>query len=129
MSSTPPGNFFRGGTRLPAPTIVHGWISQLSRRIEPIPTMQSSPTRQPWRMTPWPTVTRAPTWVSERPPVVCATVPSCTEVPAPMRIGAMSPRIDTLGQTLTSAPSSTSPMIVAAACTKAEGSIRGVCSR
>ena len=34
--------------------------SALSRMMLPIPTRQRSPTTQPWRMAPWPTVTSAP---------------------------------------------------------------------
>ena len=61
-------------------------------------------------MTPWPTVTRSPTRVHEKPSVAWMTVLSWIEVCDPITIGPSSPRRVTCGQTLDSGPITTSPM-------------------
>ena len=121
MSSTPEGYVLLGGTRLPAPTIVHGSMTALSITMAPIPTRQSSPMVQPCKMTVWPTVTREPTVRIERPPVVWPTVPSWIDVSSPMVMLPTSPRSETLGHTVLRAPIRTSPMSTARSWTYASG--------
>ena len=84
-----------------------------------MPIRHSSPMVQPCRMTPWPTVTRAP-MTSGAPSglralgrLTCRTAPSWMLLPAPMRMKWTSPRIVTWGHTEASSPSTTSPITVA----------------
>ena len=82
-----------------------------------MPMRQSSSTVQPCRMTPCPTVTRAPTVVWEKPPVMCTIEPSWMLLSSPTTMRPSSPRRVAQGQMLARAPSVTCPMTTAAGCT------------
>jgi len=83
-----------------------------------MPTSELSPMVQPCSITWWPMVTLSP-MVSGLPWSVCRTLPSCTLLLRPMRIGSLSPRITALYQTLAFSASSTLPITWALSATQA----------
>ena len=78
-----------------------------------MPISTSSWIVHPCKTTEWPTVTRSPTVVNDRPSVQWITELSWIELRAPIRIGPSSPRRVTLGHTLDSGPITTSPISTA----------------
>jgi hypothetical protein len=98
-----------GATTAPAPTWAPASTTAPSSTRAPMPISAPSSIVQPWTTAAWPITTPAPIssgWVS------CATwriAPSCTFVPAPMRIQLTSPRAAVWNQNDTSSPTSTSP--------------------
>ena len=73
-------------------------------------TIVPSSTVALWTTAPCPITTPSPT-TQGTPSSTCSTDPSWTLLPRPMRIGAMSPRMTALYQTLLPAPMVTSPMM------------------
>src|SRR5664280_1449045 len=108
-ASAPAGISIRLGTTALAPTVAPVPMIAWWRTTDPEPTSVASSSVQPSRWARWPITHPSPTTVGNPGPA-WTTVPSCTDVRAPMTMAPWSPRRTAHGQTVDSAPMVTSPI-------------------